>query len=165
MYTTRTCLSCYEADNEPSNIGTVTCLHVLYYLLTVIQSIHTTKDIRYLAINDFLRITQIQVPKGRSHCIIILPVVLYWCETWSLTYREKRKMRVSHHRVLRRIIAPKRDEVTGEWRKLHNEELNDLYTSQNIIRVINSRRIRWAGHVARMERGEERFIQGFGVET
>jgi hypothetical protein len=67
MYTTRTCLSYYEADNEPSNIGTVTRLCALYYLLTVIQSIHRTKDIRYLAINNFLSITQIQVPKGTSH--------------------------------------------------------------------------------------------------
>jgi hypothetical protein len=60
------------------------------------------------------------------------------------------------NRVLRRIFGPKRDEVTGEWRKLHNEELNDLYSSPNIVRVIKSRRMRWAGHVARM--GEERGV-------
>jgi hypothetical protein len=66
------------------------------------------------------------------------------------------------NRVLRRIFGPKRDEATGEWRRLHNEELNDLYSSPN-IRVINSRRMGWAGHVARM--GEKRCIQYFGGET
>ena len=66
------------------------------------------------------------------------------------------------NRVLRRIFGPKRDEVIREWRKLHNEELNDLYSSLNIVRVIKSRRMRWVGHVARIE---ERRIQGFGGET
>jgi len=84
---------------------------------------------------------------------IILPVVLYGCETWSLTLREERKLRVFENMVLRRMFGPRRDEVTGEWRRLHKEELNDLYSSPNIVRVIKSRRIRWAGHVARM--GEE----------
>jgi hypothetical protein len=65
-----------------------------------------------------------------------LPVVLYGYETWSLTLREKRRLRVFENRVLRRIFEPKRDEVTGEWRKLHNEELNNLYSSPNIVRVI-----------------------------
>ena len=68
------------------------------------------------------------------------------------------------NRVLRRIFGPKRDEVTGEWRKLHNEELNGLYSSPKIVRVIKPRRMRWTGYVARME-GEERRIQGFGGET
>jgi hypothetical protein len=77
-----------------------------------------------------------------------LPVVLYGCETWSLTLREDHRLRVFENRVLRRIFGPKRDEVTGEWRRLHKEELNDLYSPPNIIRVIKSRRMRCAGHVA-----------------
>jgi hypothetical protein len=80
-------------------------------------------------------------------------VVLYGCETWSLTLREEHGLRVFGNRVLRRIFGPKRDEVTGEWRRLHNEELNDLYSSPNIIRVIKSRRMRWAGHVVRKAEG------------
>ena len=80
----------------------------------------------------------------------ILSVVLYGCETWSLTLREERKLRVFENMVLRRIFGPRRDVVTGEWRRLHNEELNVLDSSPNIVRVIKSRRMRWAGHVARM---------------
>ena len=72
---------------------------------------------------------------------------MYGCETWSLTSRKERKLIVFEKRVLRRIFGPKRDEVTGEWRKLHNGE---LYSSLNIVRVIKSRRMRWVGHVARM---------------
>ena len=83
-----------------------------------------------------------------------MPVVLYGCETWSLTLREERKLRAFENMVLRRIFGRRRAEVTGEWRRLHNEELNDLYSSHNILRVIKSRRMRWAGHVARM--GKER---------
>ena len=67
---------------------------------------------------------------------IILPVVLYGCKTWSLTMREERRLRVFKNRVLRGIFGPKRDEVTGEWRKLYYEELNDLYSSPNIVRVM-----------------------------
>jgi hypothetical protein len=81
---------------------------------------------------------------------IIMPVVLYGCETWSLTIREEHRLRVFENRVLRRIFGPKRDEVTGEWRKLHNEELHNLYSSSVIIRQVKSRRMRWARHVARM---------------
>ena len=84
---------------------------------------------------------------------IILPFVLYGCETWSLTLREDHRLRVFENRVLRRISGAKRNGVTGEWRKFHNEELNDLYCSPNIVRVIKSRRLRWAGHVTRMEEG------------
>jgi len=83
-----------------------------------------------------------------------LPVVLYGCETWSLTLGEERKPRVFEKVVLRRIFETRRDEVTGEWRRLHNEEPKDLYSSPNIVRVIKSRRMRWAGHMACV--GEER---------
>jgi hypothetical protein len=82
----------------------------------------------------------------------ILHVVLYGCETWSLILREEHRVRVFENRVLRKIFGPKRDELTGEWRKLHNVELHDLYSSPSIIRLIKSRRMRWAGHVARMGR-------------
>ena len=92
--------------------------------------------------------------KTKIYGTINLSVVLYGCETWSLTLREERKMRVFENMVLRRIFGPRRDEVTGEWWRLHNEELNDLYSSPNTVRVIKSRRMRWAGHVASM--GEER---------
>jgi hypothetical protein len=75
-------------------------------------------------------------------------VVLYGCEIWSLTLREEHRLRVFENRVLRRIFGPKRNEVMGEWRKLHKEELRDLYSSPSIIRIIKSRRIRWVGLVA-----------------
>ena len=91
--------------------------------------------------------------KIKIYRTIILPVVLYGCETWSLTLREECRLRVSENRVLRRVLGPKRDEVTGEWRKLHNEELSDPYSLPNIVRVVKSRRMRWVGHVARMGEG------------
>jgi len=82
--------------------------------------------------------------KIKIYKAIILLVVLYGCETWSLTLREERKLRVLDNMMLRRIFGPRRDEVTGDWRRLHNEELNDFYSSLNIVRVIKSRRMRWA---------------------
>ena len=90
--------------------------------------------------------------KLKIYRTIILPVVLYGCETWSLILREERRLRVFENRVLRRVFGPKRDKVTWERRKLHNEELSDLYSLSNIVRVVKSRR-RWAGHVARMGEG------------
>jgi hypothetical protein len=83
---------------------------------------------------------------------IILPVVLYGCETWYLTLRKEDRLRVFENKVLRRIFGPKRNEVTGGWRKLHNEDLRDLYSSPSIIRIIKSRRMRRAGRVTRVGR-------------
>ena len=79
--------------------------------------------------------------KIKIYRYIILPVVLYGCETWSLILRAERKLRVFEKMVLRRIFGPRRDEVAGEWRRLHNEELNDLYSSPNIVRGVKSRRM------------------------
>jgi len=93
--------------------------------------------------------------KIKIYRTIILPVVLYGCETWSLILREERKLRLFEKKALRRIFGPWRDEVTEEWRRLHKEELNDLYSSPNIVQVIKSI-MRWAGHVAPM--GEERGV-------
>ena len=94
--------------------------------------------------------------KIKIYRTIILSVVIYGCESWSLTLKEERRLRLLEN------IWAYRDEVTAEWRKLHNEEINDLYCSTNIVRVIKWRRMRWAGHVARI--GNRR-MQGFGGET
>ena len=91
--------------------------------------------------------------KIKTYRTIILPVVLNGCETWSLTLREERRLRVFGNRVSRRVFGPKRDEETGEWRKLHNEELSDLYSLPNIVRVVKSRKMRRTGHMARMGEG------------
>ena len=85
----------------------------------------------------------------KIHRTVVLPV-LYGCETWSLTLRKERRLRVFETGVLRIIFVPQRNEVTRERRKLYIEELNDLYCSPNIVRVIKSRRMRWVGHVVRM---------------
>jgi hypothetical protein len=86
--------------------------------------------------------------KIKIYKTIILPVVLYGCGTWTLTLREEYRLRVFENRVLRRIFGPRWDEVTGGWRKVHNEEQHGLYSSPSIIRVIKARRMRWMGHVA-----------------
>ena len=87
---------------------------------------------------------------------------VYGCETWSVKLKEERRLRVFENRVLGGIFGCKRDEVRGEWRKLHNEELNDLYFSPNSFRLIKSRRMRWTVHVARMRerRGVYRILVG-----
>jgi hypothetical protein len=81
----------------------------------------------------------------RAKKTIISPVVLYGCDNWSLTLREEHRLRMFEYRVLRRIFGPKSDEVTGEWRELHNEELHNLYSSPSIIRMVKSRMMRWEG--------------------
>jgi len=95
-----------------------------------------------------------------TYIVIIFNVIEYyvlcWCEAWSLTLREERRLRVFENRVLRGMCVRERDEVIRECRKLHNEELNDLYSSPKIVRVIKSRRMIWAGHVARI--GERRRV-------
>ena len=116
---------------------------------TLTRSMCSTSQDRWLPV----RLTY-NFSKGR---IIILPVVLYGCETWSLTLREERRLRVYENRMLKIVFVPKRDEVTGEWRKLHNEELNDLYSLPNTVRVVKSRGMRWEGHVAHI--GEDRGVQ------
>jgi hypothetical protein len=103
--------------------------------------------------------------KIKIHKAVILPVVLYGHETWSLTLGKEQRLRVSENRVLRKIFGPKREEDES-WRKLHNDELCSLYSSPNIVRVIKSRRMRWVGHVACM--GEEKVFTGFwlgGLKT
>jgi hypothetical protein len=99
--------------------------------------------------------------KIKIYKTVILPVVLYGCETWSLTLGEECRLRVFENSVLRKIYGPKTEE-DGSWRKSHNDELHDLYSSPNIVRVIKSRRMRWAGHVAHMG---ERCLQGFGWDA
>ena len=100
--------------------------------------------------------------KIKIYRTIILPVVLYGCEIWSLTLREERRLRVFENRVLRRIFGPKRDEVTGEWRKLHNEELNNLYSSPNIVQVKEIKKNEMGGASSTYGGGG---VQGFGGET
>ena len=85
---------------------------------------------------------------------VIFPVILCGCETWYLTFREEHRLSVFENRVLRKTLGLKRDWVTREWRRLQNQELCDQYSSPNIIGVIKSKRMRWGGHVARMERQE-----------
>ena len=95
--------------------------------------------------------------KVKTYKTIILPVVLYGCETWSLTLREEHRLRVFENKVLRKIFGAKKEEITREWRKLYNAELYALYSSPNIIRSLKSRRLRWAGHVAHMEQSRNAY--------
>jgi hypothetical protein len=102
---------------------------------------------------SFVFPSHIKILKIKIHKTVIVPVVLYVCETWSLTLREEQRLRVFENRVFRRIFGPKRGEDIS-WRKMHNDEIHSLYSLPNIVRVIKSRRIRCARHVARMGRGE-----------
>jgi hypothetical protein len=97
--------------------------------------------------------------KIKIYKTVILPVILYGCETWSLTLREEHRLRVFENRVLRKIFGPKREE-DGSWRKLHNDEFHNLYSSTKIVRVIKSRKMRWAGYVASMGEGVYRVLVG-----
>jgi hypothetical protein len=114
-----------------------------------------TRDACYHSVQNLLssRLTSKKKLKIKLYKTVILQVVLYRCETWSLTLREEHRLRVFENRVLRKIFGPKREE-DGSCRKLHNDELHSLYSSPNIVRVIKSRRMRWARHVAHMRRRE-----------
>jgi hypothetical protein len=113
---------------------------------------------RYYSVQNLLSSRHIKKLKIKIYKTVILPVMLYGCETWSLTLREEHRLRIFENRVLRKILGTETEE-DGSWRKLHNDELHGLYSSQNIVRVIKSRRMRWAGHVALM--GEGRGVTGF----
>jgi hypothetical protein len=121
----------------------------------VIKSRMKSGNACYLSVQNLLSSSLLSKNiKVKVYRTIIVPVVLYGCETWSLPLREEQRLRVFENRVLRRIFGPKRAQVTGKWRRLHNEELNALYSSPNIIWVIKSTRMRWAGHIPRMGKSE-----------
>jgi hypothetical protein len=114
--------------------------HMYYYGIYVKQSHYMPSRLlsRNVKLKMYITLHYIHI----HFKTIILPVVLYGCETWSLTLREEHRLRVFENRILRRIFGPKRDERTGEWRKLHNEERNNLYSFPDIIRQVKSRRMR-----------------------
>jgi hypothetical protein len=135
--------------------------------LTKQNSIHKEiKKVRECCYHSLQNLLSSSLPSKNLKITIyrttVLPVVMYGCETWSLKLREERRLRVFENRVLRRTFGPKSNEVTGEWRKLYNEELNDLHASPSIVWVIKSRRMRWAGDVACMggRRGVYRVMVG-----
>ena len=123
-------------------------------------------DGRRLLLSVLRQVRSLFQSEFSTDCDLLLPLsissVVFLKSSSSLTLREKHRLRVFENRALRRIFWYKRDVVTGDWRKLHNEELNDLYSSLNIVRVIKSKRMRWVGHVARMEeaRGVHKVLVG-----
>jgi len=108
----------------------------------IAEEIEVRKCLLSFGAESFVFQVAIENLKIKIYRTIILPIVFYGCETWSLTLREERKLRVFENMVLRRIFEPRSDEVTGEWRRLHDEKPNDFYSSPNIVRVIKSRRMR-----------------------
>ena len=155
IYSARTDNSTFERVEEFKHLGTT--LTNQNFIPEEIKSRLRSGNACYHSVQNLLSSRLLSKNlKIKIYRIIILPVILYGCETRSLTLREERKLRVFENMVLKRIFGPRRNEVTGEWWRLHNEELNDLYSSPSIVRVIKSRKIKWAGHVARM--GEERGV-------
>jgi hypothetical protein len=116
-----------------------------------------------LSLEPFVYSSLFKNVKIKIHKTIILPVVLYGCETWSLILREVHRLMVLENRMLRRIFGPKRGKMMGGWRQLHNEELHNLYSSPSIIRMTKSRRMRWAGYVARI--GRRGMYRGYWWES
>jgi hypothetical protein len=131
-FITLCCYNCHEEIKSSLNSGNACC-----------RSVHSLLSSRLLSRNV----------KVKIYKTTIQPVVLYGCETWSVTLREEHRLRVFENRVLRGIFGAKRDEVTGQWRKLDSGELHNLYSSPDIVTQIKSRRMRWTGHVARMGEG------------
>jgi hypothetical protein len=129
--------SSFERGKELKYLGTT--LTNQNYIDEEIRSILKSENACYNSVQNFMSPSFLSKnTKIKMYRTIILPVVLYGCETWSLTLRGECRLRV---------FGPKRVEVTGDWRQLHGEEFNDLYSSPNIIRVVKSRRLRWARHV------------------
>ncbi|KAJ4433406.1 hypothetical protein ANN_15665 [Periplaneta americana] len=153
-----------EGGNEPPGSLKAKVDKFKYFGATVTNTYDTQEEIKrrknlgnacYYSVEKLLSSSLLSKNlKVRIYKTVILPIVLYGCETWTLTLREERRFRVFENKVLRNIFGAKRDEVTGEWRKLHNTELHTLHSSPDIIRNIKSRRLRWAGHVVSM--GESR---------